>query len=99
MNTAKKTAIAFLQNLNKDHRILSKKDEFKANILTKIIAESDHFLRYNEWKVALECTLDNLYEYDIKISRQSIELAKIALSYTAIDQWEAAHLDELLICE
>lgn len=65
-------------------------------LLQGIISDGREFIYYGEWFVALEITLENLFEIDFKISEKTLILAKKAIlkSKQKIRIWN--DLDELI---
>jgi hypothetical protein len=63
--------------------------------LTSIVYEARDLLKYNEWIIALEISLDNLYEVNYQLDDESIDFAKNALiSASKYNEWAIA-LEEM----
>ncbi len=79
--TGKRLTNSFIDELEK---IVNSPDSENSNLyLTEdvkhIIKEARELLDYNEWLIALENTIDNLYEIDIRLPSYIINIAKDAL--------------------
>ena len=63
--------------------------------LTHIVNETRDLIKYNEWLIALEISLDNLFEVDYQLNDETIDLAKNALiSASKYNEWAKA-LEEM----
>lgn len=50
----------------------------KAQILSYMISDAKHLIKYGEYKIALENLLDNLAEYELKLDDETLEIAACA---------------------
>ena len=69
----------------------------KGNKLRKIIADAESLVKNNEFGVALEITLDNLYEYQIPITPKNHSLATEALRSMNLNSSEWECLNEIVV--
>lgn len=62
-------------------------------VVHSFLKDSKHLIHYNECRIALENLLDNLYDYDIKISLEEIALAKAASIQMKMnwEEWKCIH--------
>lgn len=61
------------------------------------INEVTHLLNYNEWRIALENLLDNLYEIDFKVDGITFELMKMAIIHCGLDYKKWNFIEKLRI--
>ncbi len=83
---AKKKTSELITHLQKELKILLKKDQFNAKVLSKILKDAE-WRQGREWRLALEDTLANLYKYDIPLREQTKILCKEAFDYYDRPNW------------
>lgn len=66
----------------------------KSYYLKYVVGEARDFLQYNEWLIALENTVDNLYETDIKLDVEILDVARMAFG-ERLDDVYASMLTEM----
>lgn len=84
---ARKTTQALILQLKKDLKSLSKKDEFKAEILDKIIKEAESRFGGRSWELPLEIILESIYKYEIPLRETAKALYKHALELYDRPDW------------
>jgi len=63
--------------------------------VNQFISEATELIHHNEWGVALENILENLYELNYPLNEQIIKLAKEAFSACKMDYSEWQFIEEL----
>lgn len=84
MNT--KSLLDFLSELEEMRKACNPEDMVrdscgtypKAQILSCLISDAKHLIKYGEYKIALENLLDNLAEYELKLDDETLEIAACA---------------------
>ena len=97
---AKKKTREFVKHINFLSQTCS--DEYldafgltKRHLLQKFIAESEEYIKYNEWGVGLEHILVQFYEIRFTIDEKSVQLAKNALQECGYSLKDWSFIDEL----
>src|SRR6476619_4592482 len=70
-------------------------EEPEKDFLKQIIADASDLVEHNEWGVALENLIDNLYEVDFKIDDMAVMLAEDALKACGFDYADWKCIEEL----
>ena len=83
---AKKKTIELITHLKKERKLLLKKDQFNADILSKILKDVE-WRQGREWELALEDILANIYKYDIPLREQTKSLCNEVLDYYDRPNW------------
>lgn len=74
-NRGKKYVRTFIQSLKENERLAGN----KRCKLNKFIADTEELVKYNEQGIVLENLLDNLFEEDIVLKREQVEICKTAI--------------------
>jgi proline dehydrogenase len=48
------------------------------NFLDSLVKDARHYLHYGDWLIALENTISNMYETDIKLDKDILDIARKA---------------------
>lgn len=103
MNAGIKNTIDFIDQLEIFAKTVDEKDlvsdslgEYNAKeYLNTIVYEARDLIKYNEWIITLEVSLDNLFEVHYQLNDKTIDLAKNALvSASKYHEW-AKELEEM----
>lgn len=90
-NKAKEKVKAFTNEIEKLNEALGEEN------LKQVIQDTNELINHNEYGVALENLLSNLYDFDIKIEQTQLLMAKEALNEMKINWSDWKFIEELVI--
>src|SRR5690349_14856281 len=98
---AKISTLNFLRHIqvlahNSNDRIIGRFQEAQNKLVAKFIAEAEELINRNEWGIAFENLLDNLFEIEFKLDRKAIDLAKHAIEACQMDYNKWRFIEELV---
>lgn len=86
-----------VEQLIKHVDLLSQKSaDIQKDLVTKYLADAQENVDHNEWGLAIEMLLENIYEIDFKIDLTTIELTKTAFKECEMDYSQFAFIEKLV---
>ena len=76
--------------------ILKNSANGQKDLMTKFLADAKETNEYNEWGLAMENLLDNIYEIGFKVDVTTIELAKLAIKECQMDYSKFTFIEKLV---
>jgi hypothetical protein len=77
--------------------LLSQKStDTKRDLMIKFVVDAKVHIENNEWGLAMENLLDNIYEIDFKVDSTTIELTKTAFKECQMDYLKFAFIEKLI---
>lgn len=65
-------------------------------LMINFLADAKEHSEYNEWGLAMENLLENIYEIDFKVDTTTIQLAKAAFKECQMDYSKFTFIEELV---
>jgi hypothetical protein len=86
-----------VERLLKHIDLLSQKSaDTQKDLVTKFLADAQENIDYNEWGLAMEMLLENIYETDFRIDSTTIELTKTAFKECQMDYSKFSFIEKLV---
>ena len=77
-------------------QLSQKSADTQKNLMAKLLVDAKEHNEHNEWGLAMENLLDNIYEIDFKLDTTTIELTKTAFKECKMDYSNFIFIEKLV---